>query len=116
MKQSKPAISVIIPVYNGEKYIERCVYSVLLQPCANALEIIIINDGSKDRTAEICDKISQEYGNVTVIHKENGGVASARNIGIEKATGQYVAFLDSDDWWEDNFLDNNMLCQIRGGV
>ena len=115
MQIQQPDISVIIPVYNREKYIRRCVYSVLTQPCAEYAEIIIVDDGSTDKTSQICDEIASDYKNVNVIHKSNGGVAAARNTGIERAAGRHIAFLDSDDWLEKNFLDYNMLCEIREG-
>lgn len=110
-----PAITVVIPVYNCEKYVERAVRSVLSQPCANQAEVLVVDDGSKDSSGEICDKLAAEYNNVRVFHKENGGVSSARNLGIEQAAGEYIAFLDSDDWWEPDFLDEPMLAEFTSG-
>lgn len=89
-------LSVIIPVYNTEKYLERCIQSVLEQNILDK-EIILINDGSTDKSAEICDKYAIEYKNIIVIHKKNAGISSARNTGIEHAKGEYIMFLDSDD-------------------
>lgn len=95
----KELISVIIPAYNVEPYIERCLKSVVNQTYKN-LEIIIINDGSTDNTPFLCDKWEKQDKRIRVIHKENGGLSSARNIGIENAQGDYLAFVDSDDWIE----------------
>ena len=86
-------LSVIIPVYNCEKYIAQCVYSILDQPLSKNIQIIIVDDGSPDNSGRICDGIANTHDNVTVIHKENGGVSSARNVGLEKASGEYVAFV-----------------------
>lgn len=101
-------ISVIIPVYNGAKYIENAVESVLKQPCADVIEIIIIDDGSTDNSGEVCDSLASHYENIRVIHKQNEGVSVARNIGIEEASGVFIAFLDCDDWWEPNFFDEQI--------
>ena len=92
----KKLISVIIPVYNVEKYLRRCVESVLNQTYVN-LEIILVDDGSLDKSKSICDEFAQKYERVKVIHKKNGGLSSARNAGIELATGEYIGFVDSDD-------------------
>lgn len=89
--------SVIIPVYNTEKYLNQCVDSVLSQTF-NDYEIILVNDGSKDNSAFICDEYAKNNERVKVIHKENGGAASARNCGLKVATGEYVFFVDSDDF------------------
>ena len=92
-------ISVIIPVYNTEKYLEMCIESVLSQTYKN-IEIILIDDGSNDKSPEICDKYADEYTNIKVCHKKNEGVSVARNTGIEMASGEYLMFLDSDDLYE----------------
>lgn len=89
--------SIIIPVYNVEKYIEECINSVLSQNFSN-LEIILVDDGSTDASASICDRYSKEDSRVKVIHKENGGLSDARNTGIEKAIGEYILFIDGDDY------------------
>ena len=93
-------ISVIIPVFNIEQYVKIAVESVLCQTYKN-LEIILVDDGSTDTSAGICDLISQEYHQVKVIHKSNGGLSDARNVGIDNATGDYILFLDGDDFWND---------------
>lgn len=90
-------ISVIIPCYNVEKYIDRCMESVLNQTYRK-LEIILVDDGSTDGTGKICDRYSQTDARVKVIHKENGGLSSARNAGLDICQGEYIFFVDSDDW------------------
>lgn len=90
-------ISVVIPVYNVEKYLERCVESVVRQTYTN-LEIILVNDGSTDNSLNICRKLQEKYPQIIIVDKENGGQSSARNVGIAKATGKYITFVDSDDW------------------
>lgn len=91
-----PAISVIVPVYNVEAYLARCIDSILAQTFTD-FELILVDDGSPDRCREICDEYAAKDSRIRVIHKENGGVSSARNLGIERATGYYVMFCDSDD-------------------
>lgn len=92
-----PKVSVIVPAYNAEKAIERCVRSILNQEYKD-LECIVVDDGSKDSTGEILDRIAKEDERLVVIHKENGGVSRARNTAIEAIKGEYVQFLDADDW------------------
>ncbi|MBQ8291214.1 MAG: glycosyltransferase family 2 protein [Clostridia bacterium] len=99
-------LSVIIPVYKVEKYLERCVRSVLSQRYRN-IELILIDDGSPDKSGAMCDEFAKEDGRIRVIHKENGGQASARNRGLEIARGEYIAFLDSDD-----FIDADMYADL----
>lgn len=96
-------ISVIIPVYAAEKYLDRCVDSILVQTFTD-FEIILIDDGSKDNSGVICDEYAKIDRRVKVIHKENGGVSSARNAGLENANGEYVTFIDSDDEIEAEYL------------
>lgn len=91
-----PMISVIVPVYKVEKYIERCVKSILDQTYRD-FELILVEDGSPDRSGEICDALAQADSRIQVIHKENGGVSSARNMGLDNAEGKYVFFCDADD-------------------
>lgn len=97
-------ISVIIPVYNGEKYIKRCIKSIKEQTFCN-WEIILINDGSEDKTGAICNEYALKDKRIKVIHKTNGGVSSARNLGIGNATGDYITFVDCDDWIEKDFFE-----------
>lgn len=92
-------ISVIIPVYNVEEYLNRCVDSVINQILTD-LEIILVDDGSPDKCPQLCDELMKHDSRIKVIHKENGGLSSARNAGLRIATGKYVFFLDSDDWLE----------------
>jgi len=92
-----PKISVIVPVYNCEKFLHESVNSILTQTFLD-FEVILINDGSTDRTLEICNEYAKSDNRVIVIHKENGGVSSARNTGIRQASGQYIAFVDGDDY------------------
>jgi len=99
-------ISVIIPVYKVEDYLHKCVDSVLNQNF-KAIEVILVDDGSPDNCPEICDEYASKDNRVKVIHKKNGGSSDARNQGIKAATGDYMLFLDSDDFWEGtNALDN----------
>ena len=99
MEQTSNLISVIVPVYNVEKYLSRCLDSIINQTYKN-LEIILIDDGSPDNSGKICDEYAKQDSRIKVIHKENGGVSSARNVGLENATGDYITFVDSDDWIE----------------
>lgn len=98
-------ISVIVPVYNVEKYINKCIGSILNQTLKE-FELILINDGSTDSSGDICDKFSAIDSRVKVIHKNNEGVSVARNIGIKMAKGEFIQFIDSDDWIEINMLEN----------
>ncbi|MGE9896445.1 glycosyltransferase family 2 protein [Anaerovoracaceae bacterium SGI.195] len=100
-------LSVIIPVYNIEKYIERCVESVLDQNYSN-LEIILVDDGSTDRSSEICDSLACKHNIIRAIHKSNGGQSSARNLGIDEATGEYIVFIDGDDFIEKGMFEELM--------
>lgn len=102
-QSTTPTISVIVPVYNTEKYLRRCIDSVLAQTYAD-FELLLIDDGSKDKSGEICDEYAQKDARVRVFHKENGGVSSARNLGLDNARGEWVAFVDSDDYIEENYL------------
>ena len=102
MKQD--LISVIVPVYNVEKYLEECINSIINQTYKN-LEIILVDDGSKDNSSRICDELSKKDSRIRVIHKENGGVSDTRNVGILNSTGKYIQFADSDDFMEDNMIE-----------
>ena len=96
-------ISVIVPVYNVETYLERCVESILQQTYAH-FELILINDGSTDSSGQICDHLASQYGNIKAHHIENAGVSNARNMGIQLATGSWVTFIDSDDFVTQDYL------------
>lgn len=97
-------ISVIIPVYKVEKYIHRCIDSILKQSFSN-LEIILVDDGSLDTCGDICDEYAIMDHRIKVIHQENGGLSDARNTGIESAKGTYLTFLDSDDWVHELYIE-----------
>ena len=92
-------VSVIIPVYKTEKYLRQCVDSVLNQTYKD-IEIILVDDGSPDQCGQLCDEYEKLHENVKVIHKENGGLSDARNAGVKVAQGEYLMFLDSDDYWQ----------------
>ena len=101
-----PLYSIVIPVYNAEKYLESCIDSVLNQRSESAFEVILVDDGSRDGSPAICDRYAQRDSRFQVIHQENRGVSAARNAGIAAAGGQYVLFLDSDDLWEPDLLES----------
>lgn len=111
-------ISVIIPVYNVEDYLPQCIESLTAQTYKN-LEIILVNDGSTDKSGMICDSYAETDSRITVIHKDNGGLSSARNAGMDVLTGDFVSFVDSDDWLEPDlysdfslYIENNPECSI----
>lgn len=97
-------VSIIIPVYNVEKYIGECLDSIVKQTYRN-LEIILVDDGSPDNSGSVCDKYADKDERVRVIHKKNAGVSEARNSGLEIATGDYIAFADPDDWLEKDMIE-----------
>ena len=103
-KISYPLISIIVPVYNCENYLDKCINSILSQTYKH-FELLLINDGSTDNSSIICDNYQQKDSRIQVFNKENGGVSSARNLGLRNANGEYVCFVDSDDWIDDNYLD-----------
>lgn len=106
-------ISVIVPVYNVSKYLRHCVDSILGQSYSE-LEIILVDDGSTDGSSQICDEYIEKDTRITVIHKENGGLSSARNKGLEIASGDYVSFIDSDDWLEKDFYSKMVVGMQEG--
>ena len=93
----EPTVSIIVPVYNAQDYLERCVDSILNQEYTE-LEIFLINDGSTDRSGEICESYRKKDSRIHVIHKDNTGVSDSRNMAIRQAKGTYLQFADSDDW------------------
>lgn len=97
-----PKISIIVPVYNAENYLDECIHSILRQTYSN-IELVLVNDGSHDNSHDICERYSQKE-NVKYLLKENGGASSARNAGLDKASGEYIMFVDADD-----FIDQNMV-------
>ena len=107
-----PLISVVIPVYNVEKYLKECVDSVLRQTY-QSYEIILVDDGSTDRSGKICDRYTDIDSRIQVVHQVNGGLSAARNTGMDHATGEYIYFLDSDDYIEDYALESLMDCIRR---
>lgn len=104
MENINDLISVIVPVYNVEKYLPQCIDSLLNQTTKN-LEIILVDDGSLDDSGKICDEFSEKDNRIIVIHKENGGLSSARNAGLEIAKGNYIGFVDSDDWLNESMYE-----------
>ena len=98
-KIENPLFSLIVPIYNVERYLEQCIESVLAQDYQN-YELILVDDGSPDNSIDICTKYAKQYSNIVFIHKINGGLSDARNVGIKLARGEYLMFLDSDDYWE----------------
>ena len=104
--KNKVLVSIIVPVYNVEKYIDKCLNSLVNQTLKN-IEIIVVNDGTKDNSQKIIDKYTKKYSFIRSYIKENGGLSSARNYGLKHAKGEYIAFVDSDD-----FVDKNMFEQM----
>lgn len=101
------SLSIIIPVYNTSEYLSTCIESILFQSFTD-FELLLVDDGSTDGSGDICDKYSKIDSRVIVIHKNNGGVCSARNIGLDNAKGDYIVFVDADDYVEDHFLEHLM--------
>lgn len=97
-------LSVIVPVYKVEKYINECIDSLVNQTLEN-IEIILVDDGSPDNCPAICDEYAKRYDNVKVIHKTNGGIVSARKAGVRCCQGEYVTFVDGDDWVEKDYYE-----------
>lgn len=100
----KDLISIIVPIYNVGRYLEQCLISILEQTYRN-LEIILIDDGSTDTSGAICDSYQKNDDRIKVIHQKNGGLSRARNVGIKLAQGTYLAFVDSDDWIEKDYIE-----------
>lgn len=106
--------SIIVPVYKVEEYLCECVDSILAQSFTN-FEIILVDDGSPDTSPAICDEYALRDERVRVIHKPNGGLSDARNAGLDTALGEYVLFLDSDDWWDDTYFLHKLSKSIEAG-
>lgn len=121
-----PQLSIIIPVYNAEKFITRCIDSILSQSFTD-YELLLIDDGSTEESGAICDEYAAKDARIRVFHKENGGVSSARNLGLDKATGDYILFADADDYYYNRnvlqelsaAIEQNPLCELLyfpGGI
>ncbi len=106
---NSPLISIIVPVYNTEKYLDQCIQSVLAQTYTN-WELLLIDDGSTDSSGAICDRYAEQDSRIRVFHKPNGGVSSARNLGLDNARGEWITFVDSDDWVKPCWLSNYDIC------
>ncbi len=102
--KNTPKLSIIVPIYNTEAYLPRCIESLLVQTFTN-FEILLIDDGSPDKSGKICDEYAKKDARIRVFHKENGGVSSARNLGIDNAKGEWISFIDSDDWVSLDFYN-----------
>lgn len=111
----QPQISVIVPVYNTEPYLKPCLDSLLAQTVPG-LEILLVDDGSTDRSGAICDEYAEKDPRLTVIHQANGGVASARNAGLEAARGEWLGFVDADDWVEPDMFSGLLELALRTGA
>lgn len=98
-------ISIVVPIYNVEQYLQKCVDSLINQTYKN-LEIILVDDGSPDNCPKICDEYAKQDSRIKVIHKENGGLSDARNAGMNIATGEYISFIDSDDWIKSEMIED----------
>lgn len=108
-------ISVIIPIYNVEKHVRRCIESISAQTYKN-WELILVDDGSPDRSGTVCDEYAKKDKRINVVHKVNGGSASARNAGLRVAMGDYITFVDGDDWIESDAFERMMLCAKETGA
>lgn len=115
MEEIRGKVSVIIPVYNAQNYIGRCVESVLGQTYEE-LEILLIDDGSKDESLSVCQEYAQKDKRIKVYHNENHGVSYTRNYGLNMATGEYIVFADADDWLEANYVEEMLLCLVKNHV
>lgn len=101
---NNPKVSIIVPIYNVEQYLPYCIDSILAQSFTD-FELLLIDDGSHDKSRKICDEYAEKDSRIRVFHKKNGGVSSARNIGLYNAQGEWIAFIDSDDWVGENWLN-----------
>lgn len=110
-------VSIIVPVYKVEPYLRRCIDSILSQTYEN-FELILVDDGSPDRCGAICDEYAKRDSRITVIHKSNGGLSDARNAGLMEVKGEYIAFVDSDDWITSNYLERLViaLCESESDI
>ena len=112
MKEYTLLVSIIVPVYNVEEYLDRCINSLISLEYKNFYEIILVDDGSKDGSSIICDRYKKQFDFIKVIHQDNAGVSIARNVGIEHANGKYIMFVDSDDYLID-FAISKLICDAK---
>lgn len=108
----KAKVSIVVPIYNVEKYLPECLDSLLCQTYDN-IEIILIDDGSKDQSLAICQCYSKQYNRIVIVHQKNAGVSAARNCGINLATGDYIAFCDADDRYSTKFIESMVNCSLK---
>ena len=113
MSLKQTTVTVIVPVYNVQNYLEKCVRSILAQTFSD-FELILVDDGSTDESPRICDQFAQADSRITVIHKQNGGLSSARNAALDIAQGKYIAFIDSDDYVEPRLLEKTVAALEAG--
>ena len=104
MKEKNDVISVIVPIYKVEEFLDECIQSIVDQTYQN-LQIILVDDGSPDRCGEMCEDWARKDKRIEVIHKKNGGLSDARNVGLAEATGEFITFVDSDDWIEPQMYE-----------
>ena len=115
MENTVPFLSIIVPAYNVENYIKQCVDSILAQSFTD-FELLLVDDGSKDSTGKICDEYALKDTRVQVIHKQNGGLVSARKAGLAEAKGEYAAYVDGDDWIAEDMFQKLCECAIMQKV
>lgn len=108
-------VSIVVPVYNVENYIEKCVSSIMAQSYKD-IEIILVDDGSTDRSSEICEKLKRKDSRIVVLHKKNGGLSDARNLGIEYSKGEWITFIDADDYVANNYVEYLMWLNKKNGT
>ena len=113
MKQ--PLVSVIVPIYKVEPYLRRCLDSIVKQTYTN-LEIILVDDGSPDGCPQICDEYAARDKRIVVIHKDNGGLSDARNAGLDICKGEYISFIDSDDWVANIYIEAMLKATITNNA
>lgn len=111
----KPRVSVVVPIYNVEQYLPQCVDSIISQTLKE-IEIILVDDGSPDSSGKIAEKYAKQDSRIKVLHKKNGGLSDARNFGMEAAIGEYISFIDSDDWIESNMLEDMYKASIKNNA
>ena len=113
MDQQMPLVSIIVPVYNVENYLKECIDSILMQTYKN-IEVILINDGSSDSSGKLCDEYKEKDIRIKVVHKTNGGLSDARNLGLDICKGEYISFVDSDDYVSPIFVEIYMQAMQEG--